>query len=106
MGGWVRLGKHEPRAQEMSERKHTGHVRRAKRILQLRNSLRRAQWIVEWVDEQPTRWNRLSVSDQNLYETVQQIENELQNVLDTPAGLYYEGCGSHIGQTMLSTGNP
>jgi hypothetical protein len=94
------------KAQAMSEKQLPGHVRRGRRIFHLRNSLRRAQWIVEWVDEEPARWHLLSASDKKLYEKSRDLETELKDVLNTPAGWRYEGSGSYMTQMPELTGNP
>ena len=78
----------------------------AKRIWNLRRSLWRAEWVVDWVDEEPSRWHHLSASDKNLYDTFQALQTELADVLKTPAGERYRGSGSYMNQMPALTGNP
>ena len=94
------------KAQEMSQKQQPNHVRRAKRIWNLRRSLWQAEWVVSWVDEEPSRWHDLSASDKNLYDTFQALQTELADVLKTPAGERYRGSGSYMNQMPALTGNP
>ena len=94
------------KARHMSEKQQPDHVRRAKRIWNLRRSLWQAEWVVSWVDEEPSRWHDLSASDKNLYDTFQALQTELADVLKTPAGERYRGSGSYMNQMPALTGNP
>ena len=104
--GRIQITAQHLKAQEMSQKQQPNHVRRAKRIWNLRRSLWRAEWVVDWVDEEPSRWHHLSASDKNLYDTFQALQTELADVLKTPAGERYRGSGSYMNQMPALTGNP
>ena len=94
------------KAQEMSAKQQPDHVRRAKRIWNLQKTLSQAKWIVEWVDDNKSRWHQLSAYDRNLYDTFQDLQTELADVLKTPAGQRFQGSASYMIQMPALTGNP
>ena len=90
----------------MSAKQQPDHVRRAKRIWNLQKTLSQAKWIVEWVDDNKSRWYQLSAYDRNLYDTFQDLQTELADVLKTPAGQRFQGSASYMIQMPALTGNP
>ena len=92
------------KARQESEKREPGHVRRAKRIWYLKQELRRAKWISDWIDEEWSNWYSLSRSDQNLYNSIEDLRRELEEVRRTQAGVRYGGSGLGIAQMSTSGG--
>ena len=90
-------GEHK-KAQELSEKQAPEHIRRAKKIWALQRKIQRAQWIVDWVTRSWDNWYRLSPSDKNLYyrHSDNSLQNELKDILRTPAAPRYPGAASRI----------
>ena len=60
--------------------------------------IERGKWIADWIAEDRTNWYSLGGSDRALYDeyVANAIQNELDDVLRTPAGVRYPVAGSNI----------
>ena len=86
------------KAPRASEKREPGHLRRSKKIWMLKQKIERGEWIADWIAQDRTNWHLLGRSDQALYEEyiANAIQNELDDVLRTPAGVRYPGAGFNI----------
>ena len=82
------------RARRESEKHEPGHVRRAKKLWHLKQKLKRAHWIADWIAEKSANWYKLTRSDKNLWYSMEDLLAELQAVQRTPASERYAGTGS------------
>ena len=69
-------------------------MRRAKKVWDVKQKLKRAKWITDWIDENWTNWYHLSPSDQKLYNSMEDLRTGLQEAQRTPAGERCAGAGS------------
>ena len=73
-------------------------MRRSKKIWMLKQKIERGKWIADWIPEDRTKWYLVGRSDRALYDEylADAIQNELDDVLRTPAGVRYPRAGSNI----------
>ena len=62
----VRKSPEASRTRENSKKSETGEARLSKQIYNLRQRLKRAQRVADWVTEDRNNWYQLSRADQNL----------------------------------------
>ena len=85
-------------AQKASEKREPGQARRSKKIWMLKQKIERGKWIADWIAEDRTNCYLIGRSDQAIYEEyiANAIQNELDDVLRTPAGDRNPGAGSSV----------
>ena len=73
-------------------------MRRSKKIWMLKQKIERGKWIADWIAQDRTNLYLLGRSDRALYDeyAANAIQNELDDVLRTPAGVRYPVAGSNI----------
>jgi hypothetical protein len=79
-----------------SEKQEPGHVRRAKVVWNLKQQISRGQWITDWIDESRLNWYQLSIADKKLYESMGDLQNQLEEVMRTTAGTRHPGSASSM----------
>ena len=75
------------KAKQQSQKVDSEHVRRSKRIHNLKEKVWRAELIADWVAEDEHNLYKLDASEQNLWTKMDELRTNLHDVLRTPAGL-------------------
>ena len=82
------------KAKQESQKCESDHVRRSNQIYHLRQQVRRAKLIANWIAEDKRNWYKLEASDQNLWTNMDELRATLHELLRTPPGMRHAGAGS------------
>ena len=77
-----------------SQKVESDHVRRSKQIYHLKEEIRRAEWIADWIAEDEQNWYKLEASEKNLWTKMDELRTKLHDLQRTPPGVRHAGAGS------------
>ncbi len=84
----------EGKTKQESQKVESDHVRRSKQIYHLKEEIRRAEWIADWIAEDEQNWYKLEASEKNLWTKMDELRTKLHDLQRTPPGVRHAGAGS------------
>ena len=82
------------KAKHESQKVDSDHVRRSTQIYDLKENVRRAESIADWIAEDEQNLYKLEASEQNLWTKMDELRTNLHDLVRTPPELRHAGAGS------------